>query len=129
DQTGRFMLDHPTPLVQIREHLVTMLNTIQALVSPKSSVAAQHLSGPVMIFRIYYYLIQSEQGWRLVLWFSVFLNVNLAILNMLPIPVLDGGHILLSLIEAVRRKPVNIRVLEVVQGTCLAVIVSYMLYI
>ena len=46
------------------------------------------------------------------------LNVNLAIINMLPIPVLDGGHIVLALIESVRRKPVNTRVLEIVQTGC-----------
>jgi regulator of sigma E protease len=63
------------------------------------------------------------------LWFSVILNVNLALLNMLPIPVLDGGHILLALIEAVRRRPANIRVLEVIQTACVVVILSYMAYV
>ncbi len=52
-----------------------------------------------MIVRIYYLLFESENGWKLALWFSVILNVNLAILNMLPIPVLDGGHIVLAIIE------------------------------
>ena len=89
----------------------------------------QHLSGPVGIGRIYYLLFESERGWQLALWFSVILNVNLAILNMLPIPVLDGGHIVLALIESVRRKPVNIRVLEVVQTGCAVLIIGYMLYI
>jgi regulator of sigma E protease len=55
--------------------------------------------------------------------------VNLAILNMLPIPVLDGGHIVLAIVESIRRKPVNMRVLEVVQTGCAAVIIIYMLYI
>jgi regulator of sigma E protease len=89
----------------------------------------QHLSGPVGIGRIYYLLFQSERGWQLALWFSVILNVNLAILNMLPIPVLDGGHILLAIIESVRRRPVSMRVLEVVQTSCAVVIIGYMLYI
>ena len=89
----------------------------------------QHLSGPVGIGRIYYLLFQSERGWQLALWFSVILNVNLAILNMLPIPVLDGGHIVLAMIEAVRRKPVNMRVLEVVQTGCAVLIIGFMLYI
>ena len=89
----------------------------------------QHLSGPLGIVRIYYLLFESERGWQLALWFSVILNVNLAILNMLPIPVLDGGHIVLALVEAVRRKPVNMRVLEVVQTSCAVVIIGYMLYI
>ena len=57
------------------------------------------------------------------------LNVNLAILNLLPIPVLDGGHIVLALIESIRRKPVNMRVLEVVQTSCAVMIIGYMLYI
>ena len=77
----------------------------------------------------YYYLLSSHNGWRLALWFSVVLNVNLALLNMLPIPVLDGGHILLALIEAVRRKPVNIRLLEVIQTACFLLIAGYMLYV
>jgi len=50
-------------------------------------------------------------------------------LNMLPIPVLDGGHIVLAIIESVRRKPVNMRVLEVVQTSCAVLIIGYMLYV
>ena len=67
---------------------------------------------------------EGDNGWKLALWFSVILNVNLAILNMLPIPVLDGGHILFGLIESVRRKPLNMRVLEVVQGVCTVLIIG-----
>ena len=55
--------------------------------------------------------------------------MNLAILNMLPIPVLDGGHILFGIIESVRRKPLNMRVLEYVQGVCTLLIVGLLLYI
>jgi regulator of sigma E protease len=55
--------------------------------------------------------------------------VNLALLNLLPIPVLDGGHILLALIEAVRRRPVSMRALEVVQTACAVVIITFMIYI
>jgi regulator of sigma E protease len=79
--------------------------------------------------RIYYLLFESPDGWRLAIWFSVVLNVNLALLNLLPIPVLDGGHITLALIEAVRRKPINVRVLEKVQGAFAMLIIGYMLYI
>src|SRR4051812_3209483 len=122
-------LAHPTPIEQIRNSVSSTLNTIAAVASPKSDIKLQHLSGPVGIVRIYYLLFQSEYGWRLALWFSVILNVNLAILNMLPIPVLDGGHILLGLIESARRKPLNTRVLEYVQGFCTAVIIGVILYI
>ena len=63
------------------------------------------------------------------LWFSVVLNVNLAVLNLLPIPVLDGGHITLALVEAARRRPVNVRLLEYVQTACAVLIIGFMLYI
>ena len=78
---------------------------------------------------IYYILFKSEQGWRQALWFSVIMNVNLAILNLLPIPVLDGGHIMLAIIERIRRRPVNVRILQAIQTTCAVVIIGYMVYI
>ncbi len=129
DQQGLMDLVYPLPMEQVGSSVTTVVNTVGAILSPKSDVKLQHLSGPVMIFRTYYALFQSDYGWRLALWFSVILNVNLALLNMLPIPVLDGGHILLALIEAVRRKPISMRILEVVQTACFVMIAGYMLYV
>jgi len=129
DTTGKISIGHPNPNEQIYNRVTSTLKTIGAVASPKSDVKLQHLSGPVGIGRIYYLLFQSERGWQLALWFSVILNVNLAILNMLPIPVLDGGHIVLAIIESVRRKPVNMRVLEVIQTSCAMLIIGYMLYV
>jgi regulator of sigma E protease len=129
DTTGIMSISHPNPVEQMYNSVAGTLKTIGAVASPKSDVRLQHLSGPVGIGRIYYLLFQSERGWQLALWFSVILNVNLAILNMLPIPVLDGGHIVLAIIESVRRRPVNMRVLEVIQTSCAALIIGYMLYI
>jgi regulator of sigma E protease len=63
------------------------------------------------------------------LWFSVLLNVNLALLNMLPLPVLDGGHIVLSLIEFMRRRPISARVLNSIQTGFAALLIGFMLYI
>ena len=55
---------------------------------------------------------ENGMGWRLVLWFAVVLNVNLAVLNMLPLPVVDGGHVVLGFIEMIRRKPINSKILD-----------------
>jgi regulator of sigma E protease len=129
DSTGKLYLDHPNPIEQIYASVNSMVTTFAALLSPKSDVKAQHLSGPVGIMRIYFLLFQSEYGWRMALWFSVIFNVNLALLNLLPIPVLDGGHILLAIIEGVRRKAVNIKVLQHVQTACAVLIIGYMLYV
>ncbi|PYJ30486.1 MAG: RIP metalloprotease RseP [Verrucomicrobia bacterium] len=129
DTAGIVSIQHPSPIEQVYNSVTSTLKTIGAVASPKSDVKLQHLSGPVGIWNIYIRLFEAEGGWKLALWFSVILNVNLAILNMLPIPVLDGGHIVLALIESMRRKPVNMRVLEVVQTSCAVVIIGYMLYI
>ena len=87
------------------------------------------LSGAVGIINIYYRLFSNEQGWRLVLWFTVIINVNLALLNLLPIPVLDGGHITLAIVEAIRHKPISARFLNILQTGCAVLIIGYILYI
>lgn len=129
DATGRMSISHPDPIEQVYNSITSTVNTIAAVASPKSDVKLQHLSGPVGIGRIYYLLFQNERGWQMALWFSVVLNVNLALINMLPIPVLDGGHIVLAIIESIRRKPVNVRVLEFIQTGCAVLIIGYMAYI
>ena len=82
-----------------------------------------------MIIRVYSNLFDDVDGWRQVLWFSVVLNINLAMLNLLPLPMLDGGHILLSLIEAVRRRPSNATILNYIQNGFAIPIISFMVYI
>ena len=129
DEYGKMTVKHPRPVEQIRAGMLSIFNTIGAVASPRSDVRLQHMSGPVMMLRVYYVMFENREGWRMALWFSVVLNVNLALLNLLPIPVLDGGHILLALVEAIRRRPVNMRVLEVVQTACAVLIIGFMVYI
>lgn len=123
------VLDHPTPLQQIESSVGQIFATIQAITAPKGHVGVQQLGGAVMIARVYYTLFQAENGWRQVLWFSVILNVNLALINMLPLPVLDGGHIVLSLLEVVRRRPLSARLLNNIQTGFAALLIGFMLYI
>lgn len=120
---------HPNPMEQIQASAGQIFNTFGALFSRKGEIGVQQLGGAVMIIRVYSNLFQDEDGWRRVLWFSVILNVNLALLNLLPLPVLDGGHILLSLIEAVRRRPVSAKILEKIQTGFAALLISFMVYI
>ncbi len=126
---GRMTIARPGVAEQLAGSVDAMVRTFDALFSRRSDISAQHLSGAVKIMNIYYVLFKSEQGWRQALWFSVIMNVNLAILNLLPIPVLDGGHIMLALIERIRRRPVNVRILQAIQTTCAVVIIGYMVYI
>jgi regulator of sigma E protease len=129
DEEGRLSRVHPSPLQQITASATTMWDTLTAIAFSHSGIGLQHLSGPVGIMTVYYKLFEREQGWLLALWFSVVLNINLAILNLLPIPVLDGGHITLAIVEAIRRKPINVRLLEIIQSACGLVIIGFMLYV
>jgi regulator of sigma E protease len=122
-------LVYPNPLEQIRSSATQIFSTIGALFTPKSQIGVQQLGGAVMIIRVYSNLFQDEDGWRRVLWFSVILNVNLAMLNLLPLPVLDGGHILLSLLEVIRRRPVSARILNGIQTGFAMLLIGFMLYI
>jgi regulator of sigma E protease len=126
---GKIQLAHPTVTEQIDGSFDAMVSTFGALFSKKSDIKPQHLSGAVNIMNIYYRLFSNEQGWRLVLWFTVIINVNLALLNLLPIPVLDGGHITLALIEAAIHKQISARVLGILQTGCAILIIGYILYI
>lgn len=126
DTFGKGELKRIDPVTQIGDSLAMIRNTLGAIFSPKTKVGATHLSSAVGIMRVYYRLFEHPDGWRLVLWFSVILNVNLAVLNMLPFPVLDGGHIVMAAIESIRRKPVNLKILEVVQTAAVICLLTLM---
>ena len=120
----------PKPMVQIQDSLTMMFRTIGGLFSSKSDISASHMSSAVGIGNIYYKMLSDPKyGWLMAIWFSVLLNVNLAILNMLPFPVLDGGHITIAIMEAVSRRPVNVRVLEYVQVVCVVALMGFMLFV
>lgn len=126
---GRVTFSHPAPWTQVSDAATSIFRMVDALLSPKSDVKAAHFSGPVGIMKMYYQVFESDYGWRLALSLSVLINVNLALLNLLPFPVLDGGHIMLAIIEGIRRKPISIRVLEVVQTACAILLIGFMLYV
>jgi regulator of sigma E protease len=129
DANGKTTLAHPGPIEQVDASVTAMFETFGALLSRHTDIKPQHLGGAVKIMDVYYRLFNTEQGWRLAIWFSVLMNVNLAVLNMLPIPVLDGGHILLALVEGVRRKPISSRVINFIQTSCAVLLIGFMLYI
>lgn len=129
DGTGKWKLSYPGPLEQVRSSVMTMVDTFGALFSRKSDIKPEHLAGPVGIMRMYYQLFSSEHGWRMAIWFSVIFNVNLALLNLLPIPVLDGGHIIMAVVEGIIRRPINVKVLQYVQTGCALLLIGFILFL
>ncbi|MFU8779394.1 MAG: RIP metalloprotease RseP [Kiritimatiellia bacterium] len=102
---------YPRPMAQIRLHASAIFRFLRDLVRPRTSArAANMVGGPVAIIVYYYGMVQASL--MLAVWFTGFLNINLAIINLLPIPVLDGGHIVFSLWEWVFRRPVHAKVIN-----------------
>ena len=133
DQKGRTSPIYPHPGEQLSQAANQIAETVKKL-SPtsKSGIGIQQLGGPVMMMRIYYMLFENPDNWRLVLWFSVIINVNLALMNMLPIPPLDGSHITLALVELIRGKPPGARTAKVVEYVQIAgtfLVIGTMLFI
>lgn len=118
----------PLPHESILKVWNQMVNTISALVhSDKTGVGAKDLSGPVGIFAMLGERVKTD--WRLALDFLVLLNINLAVLNLLPLPVLDGGHIVMSIFEAIFRRPLPIKIQEYATTVFALALISFMLYV
>ena len=93
-----------------KEFSSLLIKTIQGykgLITNFSSTA-QQLSGPVKIVEIGAQL--SEQGGTGILLFAALISINLAVLNSLPLPLLDGGQLVFTLIEGLRGKPVPVKI-------------------
>jgi len=90
-------------------------------------VPASELGGPIRIAEIAGQ--QLKAGWMNLLYFMGLLSINLGILNLLPIPVLDGGHLVFLTIEGVRGKPLSDRSMEMFQRVGIALLGTLMLFV
>ena len=76
-------------------------------------ISRRQIGGPIEIGRQAHLALQA--GWDRYLELLIIISINLGILNLLPIPILDGGQALLFLVEGVRRGPLSLRTREMVQ--------------
>jgi regulator of sigma E protease len=121
--------EHPGVQEQIDQSFRWMGETLAKVAAPGSSVGMQHLSGPVGIGNYLYQMLSSPDGWKLILWFAVVLNVNLAVLNILPLPIVDGGHVVLGTLEIIFRRPVGGKILEWIQTGFMFLILTFFLFV
>jgi regulator of sigma E protease len=99
-------LAHPTPWAQVRGHATAIFSFLRALTQPSTSgAAAGAVGGPILILLMLWLMLKSS--FILAIWFTGFLNVNLAIINLLPLPVLDGGHVVMNLWELATGRPAH----------------------
>ena len=98
-----------------------VVKLFQGTVSPKT------LGGPIMIAQMAGQ--EAREGPVNLTFFIALISINLAILNFLPIPVLDGGHLLFFFLEAVIGRPVSIKIREIAQQTGIFVLILLMIYV
>lgn len=114
------------PWRQLESDSTAIVRVLQALVTPSEArKAAQGLGGPVMIFATLFLAIKIS--FMNAIGFLRFLNINLAILNLLPIPVLDGGHIMFTLWEGITGRKVSPRVVNALVNTFAVLLIGVMI--
>ena len=101
------------------------LVTLGRLFRAEGSV--KELSGPISIARISGEMLR--RGWMEVVFLMAMISLQLGIMNLLPIPVLDGGHITVLLIEGLVRRDLSVRVKERIQQVGFAVLAALMIVV
>ena len=121
----------PNPFVQVWDGATAIFRTLSAIMPwHDADVSVSQMSSAIGIGNYYYETLSDPvYGWRFAFVLSVLINVNLAMLNLLPLPVLDGGHIAMSLYEWIFKSPINIRIMEMLQFGCALLLISFMVYV
>jgi regulator of sigma E protease len=131
-------INHPTPINQFVTVCTMTWKSIQGifynivgnklkLTDKKSSIGAKHLSGPLgIVERIYasVYYGSFIQG----LFFIVIITFSLGLFNLLPIPVLDGGHIVFATLEIIMGRKLPNSIMKPLIIVCIAGLLSLMVY-
>jgi regulator of sigma E protease len=123
---------HVNPVQALREALahtwmfiyLTVMGIVKIL---QRIVPASELGGPILIAQLAGE--QMKAGWHNIISFTGLLSVNLGILNLLPIPVLDGGHLVFLTLEGICRKPMNERAQVIAQQIGMAFLGTLMIFV
>lgn len=118
---------HYNPIEQLYIYANTMRMTLRALVHVDSDVGLNDMSGPVGI--VHGLTSMARYGVIDLIWFLGLINVNLAILNLLPLPVFDGGHILFATITKLSGRTLPVQIMEKIYGVTILLLLSMVIYI
>ncbi len=104
-----------------RQTLRVLQGLVTGLLSPTKTIG-----GPIEIIK--QTAASANEGWMAIIGIMIFLNVTLGIMNLLPIPVLDGGHLTLYTIEKLRGRPLSMRVQAAATNVGLVILLSLMVF-
>jgi regulator of sigma E protease len=105
---------------------VTELTVVGFAKLIKGRISAKNVGGPILIFQ--QVGKQAKAGISYFLQFLALISINLGVVNLLPIPILDGGHIFFSIIELIVRRRIPEKTVEVAQKLGLAILICIMVF-
>lgn len=134
----KFMLrDYPNPFQQFTglveltakslRSMGVRLGNVLGMTEKQSNLSARNMSGPVGMAAVLYRSVQLSPAMGL--YFVVMISFALAIFNLLPLPVLDGGHVFMALIEIIFRRPLPVIVVKVASYIFVGLLILMMLYV
>jgi regulator of sigma E protease len=128
---GRSIIRSSTPLLSLYDGLratwgLTELTVVGLYKMIVGDISSKNIGGPLTIANISGEA--ASQGASNVIYLIAILSINLGVLNLLPIPILDGGHLLFFLIEGILRKPLGERQRELAQQAGLVLLVGIMVF-
>lgn len=129
EATRKFSLGYSLtqPFVEMWNSFYRVVLTIGLLFGGSSQIGAKDLNGPVGIFNIVGHF--RSQGFLALASFAAFLSVNIGILNLLPIPALDGGRILFISIESITKKKISRKTENIINNVFFFLLMALFLYV
>lgn len=122
-------LIHENPIIQFRTILSNTFQSLAGLVNPKSDIGISKMSGPIGIVTQFWQAATSDYPWRVSIWLTILINISLAVFNLLPIPVLDGGHILFATIAKLRGRALPADFIQAATGVFIVLLFSMIIYV
>ena len=121
------VITHPSPIELIRDVTSQTMKTLHGLFCSTSDISVKHLTGPAGLIKTFYMFAEGSFSW--LVWFVILVNVNLAIINILPFQILDGGIIMMSLIERMTKWKKLDKVFSKLQSVFFFLLIALVVYV
>ena len=119
---------HPNPFQQFADVIDMTYKSLRGMVSQKSTIKPRHMSGPLGIVSV---IGKAVYRGNIIMALNliVMITFSLALINLFPLPVLDGGHIVLSVIEEIRGKPLPEALIKPIFMVCVVLLIGLMIFV
>jgi regulator of sigma E protease len=123
-------VEHPAPIRYALEKAVEEAAEVTRFVLvgivrlAQGRISLKSLSGPIAIYEVAGK--EGRKGAHYFIWVMAVISINLGLLNLLPIPVLDGGHLMFFAVEGILRRPIPLRVREIAHLIGMAILLGLM---